>query len=83
MDKVVVTVVIPSLSMHYDISLPRYMTVSETVHLLSEALVGVTGNIYVPSNEELLCWHEKGIVLNRQKTISDYGIKNGDLLYLY
>ncbi len=83
MDKVFVTVVIPSLSMHYDISLPKYMTVSETIHLLTEALVGVTGNAYISSDEELLCWHEKGIVLSRQKTISDYGIKNSDLLYLY
>ena len=55
MEKVLVTLVVPSLGKKYDVLLPVFLTVSEIVPLLTEALVDLTGKSYVTSGNEFLC----------------------------
>lgn len=83
MEKVIVSVAVPSLNMCFDILLPKTLEVKTIVHLLVEAITGLTNREYSSSNEELLCWKEKEIVLNEKKLLADYDIKNGDHLFLY
>ena len=83
MDKVLVRVIVPSLNIQIDTLIPKYSLVEVIIGLLEEALSGYTDNCYIPTGSELLCWNRKGIVLNRNKTIFDYGIQNGEVLYFY
>lgn len=83
MGKVIVSVIVPSLNMCFDVLLPKSIDVGTTTHLLVEAITGITNKEYTSSNEELLCWKERETVLNSKKLLSDYDIKNGDRLYLY
>ena len=83
MDKVLVCVLVPSLNEKFDISIPKYMAIELVIQLLVKALCGITNSNYSSSGAELLCWKEKEIVLNGKKNFSEYGIRNGDILYLY
>jgi uncharacterized ubiquitin-like protein YukD len=83
MEKVLVTLVVPSLGKKYDVLLPVFLTVSEIVPLLTEALVDLTGKSYVTSGNEFLCSSEKQIIFNQSYTINECGIQNGDMIYLF
>lgn len=83
MDKVLVCVLVPSIGQKFDVTIPKYMMIEAVIQLLAEALSGITNNNYSSSRTELLCWVEKEIVLSGKKTFSDYGIRNGDVLYFY
>lgn len=83
MDKVHVCIVVPSLDQKFDVMIPKHMTIEAVIRLLAKALAGATNDRYSSSGTELLCWKEKETVLNGKKSFSEYGIKNGDILYFY
>lgn len=83
MDKILITLIVPSLGNSYDVFLPRLLTVRETIPLLTEALAEITGNRYVTSGNEFLCSSERQIIFQQAHTIQDCGIQNGDSLYLF
>ena len=83
MEKVLITLVIPSLGEKYDVLLPVFLTVGEIIPLLTEALTDITGKRYVTSGTEFLCSSERQIIFNRTYTIEACGIQNGDKLFLF
>lgn len=83
MDKVLVTLVVPSLGEKYDVYLPLFLTVKEIVPLLTESLVEATENRYTTSGSEFLCSSERQIVFDQMRTIKECGIQNSDCIYLF
>ena len=82
MGKVIVSVIVPSVNICFDAMLPEFVEVGRITQLLVEATTGITNEEYVASNEELLCWMEKEVVLSGNKLLADYNVKNGDHLLL-
>lgn len=83
MDKVLITLVVPSLGEQYDVLLPVFLTVGESIPLLTEALTEITGNRYVASGNEFLCSSERQAVFDPARTIKECGIQNSDCVYLF
>ncbi len=83
MDKVLITLIVPSLGEQYDVFLPKFLTIGESISLLAKALTEITGNRYVTSGNEFLCSSERQIVFNQTCTIKECGIQNSDVLLLF
>lgn len=83
MDKVLVTLYVPSVNGRFDVLLPVFLKVCEVIPLLVEALSDLTQNQYVTSGSELLCCGERNTLLDMTYTIEECGIQHGDKLYLF
>ena len=70
MDKVLITLVVPSLGEQYDVLLPVFLTVGESIPLLTEALTEITGS-------------ERQAIFDQARTIKECGIQNSDCVYLF
>lgn len=83
MEKILITLKIPSVQMEQDVMIPDFLTVKEIIKLLTEAVADLTQNMYIPSGEEVLCREVPDMVLNERYTLQDYGVEHGETLYLF
>lgn len=83
MDKVMITLVVPSLGEKFDVLLPIFLTIRELTPLLTKALTEITENRYVASGSEILCSGERQAVFDQMSTIKECGIQNSDCIYLF
>lgn len=83
MDKLLITLEVPSVSESFDVFIPNFLRIGLLVPLLAEAVSELTQNRYVSSRQEFLCSKEKAVILKEEGTLRDYGIQNGDHLMLY
>lgn len=85
MGKILIALEVPAINEKYDLFVPDFLTIGECVSLISKAVSDMTQKQYVSSGKELLLQHSaKGyIILDEKYTVSDYGFKNGDLLYIF
>lgn len=82
MGKILIFLRIPSVGEAYEIYVPDHVSVRELIPLLSEAVSELTRHLYVPSGSEALCSEEQNILLDENRTLSDYAIGNGDHLVM-
>lgn len=83
MDKILVTLVVPSVEEKFDVLIPKFLTVAEVVDLLAEAVADVTQHMYVSSGSEVLCRSNPAMVLFPDRTMQEYGVEHGECLYLF
>ena len=83
MEKLLVTVEVPSVGQKFDLTVPWTITPQLLVQLLYQLLAELTVNAYVPSGTELLCRREDQRVLPMEITMKDLGIQMGDHLILF
>ena len=77
MDKIIIHLEVPAIEQGYDMYIPTFITVEELTGLLVRAVKDVSG-IYNSSGSEVLCLKERGLLLEPDKTASDYSVQNGD-----
>ena len=80
--KTLVNVSVPAISKSFDVLIPGFLTVKDIVPLIVCAIEELSNNLYVSSGHELLCLKERDILLNQDEVIENYGIENGDHLFL-
>lgn len=78
--KVLVALDIPALGEQYDVMLPTFVPVSDIIHLLSNNVNDLSLTEYVPSGQEFLCYKEKQLIFEMDRTLESYGVQNGDHL---
>lgn len=85
MGKVLVALVVPAVGEKYDLFIPDFLTVGECTELLANAVMDMTNKQYVRSGKEVLLYRGSAgcAILNKKYTIADYGLKNGELLYIF
>lgn len=85
MGKILIALKVPAIEEKYDLFIPDFLTVGECIVLLAKAVTDMTQNRYVYSGKEVLLYHcrEGYIILNKKYTIADYGLKNGESLYIF
>jgi len=83
MEKAQVSLCVPAVDKEYEVLVPVHMKVQDLIPLFIDALIEVTSQEYADSKDSLLCWLDKGVILNKTSTLSEYGIQNGDSLFLY
>lgn len=83
MDKILVSVYVPSLQERFDLFIPMMLTMEELSGLIANGLVELTGSRYEPSGTEMLCLKEPPTLLHQKKTPEEFGLRNGDELILF
>lgn len=83
MEKLLVTIEVPSVEQRFDLTVPKALTPQLLIQLLYQLLAELTGNAYVPSGTELLCRREDRSVLPIDLSLDEIGIRMGDHLILF
>ncbi len=83
MEKILITLEIPSMGEKYDLFAPVELPVGKIVPLLAEAVEELSAHRFVSSGQELLCSAERGTLFSPDGTLSEYGVRNGDCLMLF
>lgn len=85
MSKILIALEVPAIKEKYDVFIPDFLKIGECTTLLAKAVSDMTQKQYVASGKEVLVYHntEDYIILNKKYTILDYGLKNGERLYIF
>ncbi|MGN1181410.1 MAG: hypothetical protein ACI4SR_00265 [Faecalibacillus sp.] len=82
MDKILISLYVPSINERYDMNIPRFMKIKDLIDLLSQAIENLSNGRYISSHGEILCLMNQQILLFNDKRIEDYNIQNGDVLMM-
>ena len=82
MQKILVSLNVPSVFLRVDLYIPTFLKVSEIIPMLIEAVKEITNSHYYSSGVEVLCSEEKNIILPNSKTLNQCGVLNGEHLIL-
>lgn len=83
MNKVLVTLRVPSVEGEFDVLIPDFLPIGEVTVLLAEAVSDITQNMYVSSGCEILCRRNPDMALHPKYTLAEYGVEHGECLYLF
>ena len=82
MEKVLINLFVPSVGEKYDVYIPVFLTVAEISNLLAQMLGEIQNQRYVSSGREVLCSLDQKVILEREKTLRDYHVQNGEHLLI-
>lgn len=82
MDKILISLEIPSIERSYEVYVPDFLPVREVTRLLVQAVQELSGGLYAPSGSEFLVSETKDFLLSEEASLSEYDIGNGDRLLL-
>lgn len=80
--KILVNLSVPAISQSYDIFLPDFMRAAQLVPLIVSAVEELSDNMFISSHNELICFSEKGTLLDLEMSLKQSGVRNGDHLIL-
>lgn len=81
MNKILITVVVPSIEEKYDIYIPISKTIQVTKKLLIK-IVNELSNGHFPLKEDCVIMSDTGVVYENKLTIKECGLKNADKVIL-
>ena len=82
MEKILVEVYVPSLMKSFDIFIPSVSQLGTVLELIKKAVNEITGGLFVPMDNTVLCNFENGKILDINKSVSELEICNGSRLML-
>ena len=80
-NKILITVVVPTIEEKYDIYIPVSKSITITKKLLIKTINELSGGHY-PEKENCTLMSSTGVVYSGTSTIKECGIKNGDKIIL-
>lgn len=80
--KLLINLSVPAVSGHYDLLIPNSLRIQEIIWLISEVVEELSDYLYAPTGDEVLCLKERNLILKRDRTFEDYGVKNGEHIIL-
>ena len=83
MDKLLLTIEVPSVEQIFDFTAPKTITPGLMCELLYQVLAELTVGAYIPSGAEVLCLREEQRVLPTEVSLEDSGVQMGDHLILF
>ena len=83
MRKTLVGLYVPAVQEQYDILLPMDMQVGEITKLLSDGVSELSNQHFVPSGLCMLTLKDPDLLLQPDKTLADYEIRDGAQIVLF
>ncbi len=80
--KTQVMLLVPAIGMTYNVLLPASLSIRDLLPLIIGGVTELSNNSYVSSNEEFLCLDPLELPLDPDGTLLQFGVQNGDHLYL-
>ena len=81
-NKILIEIYIPLVEKKYDVFIPINKKVGTIKKLIDTAIVELTSNAYVPTDEANFYSKETGEIYDVNKTVRDTDIKNGSRIIL-
>lgn len=82
MGKILITLKVPSVEQKFDVLVPDFLPVKDVIPLMAEAVSELTKMMYVSSGAEVLCRDDPSEIFNGEYTLRDYGVADGEYLFL-
>lgn len=80
--KILINLVVPAISGHYDVLIPDFLKIEDVISLVSEAIEELSDHLYTATGYEVLCLKEKSLILKQEGTLESYGVKNGEQIIM-
>lgn len=80
--KILVELTVPVIGETYEIWVPKHLKIKMLTQMTVKSVRALSGEKYVPSGTERLCFRGEAKLLDPDLTLMDYNIKNGDQLLL-
>lgn len=80
--KVLVEVLVPSLSKSYDVYFPINRRIGNIISLLNKVLSDETNGVYIGNNTTLLYDSESGVPYNVNSLVRETNIRNGSIVVI-
>ena len=80
--KIQVMLIVPAIGESYNVLLPETVKLRELLPMLIKGVTELSNNRYATSNEEFLCLDPLELPLDPEGTLPQFGVQNGDHLYL-
>lgn len=80
--KIIVSLSVPVVRFRTDVFVPSKMKAKDLVRLFSESIQEASSKFYPVTGQEVLCHLESGLVLNKEESLENNGVKNGHHLIL-
>lgn len=77
MNKILINIYVPSIQQDFDTFVPSDMLIKELIQLLSQGIDEICNGRYGFSGREFLIRTSPESLLNPNKTLNDYNIKDG------
>ncbi len=82
MDKLLVSIYVPTLNKSYDVLIPKELTFKEICIYFQKALNDLSGELFIPSKDYFLSWRDTGEIINPKESPESMGVPNGTQLML-
>jgi hypothetical protein len=82
MSKVLIELFLPAVDGKYDVFVPWGSRIHEVQRLLCRAIPEISGGLFLPTEETVLCDRLTGDPLPVDRTVEELNIKNGTKLML-
>ena len=83
MRKLLIGLYVPALQQSFDLFIPSTLEIRQLTQIISEGLAELSGGWYNDTQVHYLCLKEREKLLASNKTLADYGLKDGNCLILY
>lgn len=80
--KIQVMLIVPAIGVVHNVLLPESLRIKDMLPLLIKGVIELSNNSYISSNEEFLCLDPLELPLDPDGTLLQFGVQNGDHLYL-
>ena len=82
MSKIITALSVPVLNEKYDIFLQDNITIEQLIPVIIQGIFDISSGKYTSSGNEMLMSLNPERLLNPKKTLSDYGIMDGESLMI-
>ena len=82
MEKILIKLIVPAVMESFDIFVPQELDIAMLTSLISKGVEDLCRERYVSSQEEKLCLKDPDTLLHPERTLMEYGIKDGSVLVL-
>lgn len=82
MNKILIELYLPVVMKSFDIFIPAASTIGEITLLVCQLLPELTGGLFLPGPDTVLCDRTTGRMLPREMTAAEAGLEDGSQLYV-
>lgn len=83
MDKILIGLQVPAVGEWFDIFVPVELDISTVTKLLADGVAELCGGRYICSGQEMLVRKEPATLLDPNRALAEYGIRDGEQLVLF
>lgn len=78
MEKILLNIYMPAIAESFDVFAPTEIPVASVISIIVESVINLSNGRYCASNREMMMTYRPERLLDPDRTLADYGVKDGD-----